>query len=187
MRREHPVCSEALRSSYQKLPDGTLEITSYKGEALEIVLPERIGKSAVTAIGEYAFSQYGLSTKQRREVLRQLKKVMIPEGVTVIRNSAFLGCEELTTVSIPKSVTRIGEEAFGACYSLQSIVIPGHAVEIGHKAFAVSGLKRITVMDPTTRICKDAFYYGCCPTVHAPAGSYAETYAKENNIPFAVE
>ena len=24
-------------------------------------------------------------------------------------------------------------------------------------------------------------------TIHAPAGSYAETYAKENNIPFVVE
>ena len=24
-------------------------------------------------------------------------------------------------------------------------------------------------------------------TIHAPAGSYAETYAKENNIPFVAE
>ena len=173
--------------SYRKLPDGTLEITSYKGDALEVEIPARIGRSVVTTIGQSAFSQYGIRTKQSRDVLRQLKKVMIPEGVTVIGNRAFEGCEELTTVSIPRSVVCIGEEAFCACYGLQAIVIPGHAVEIAHKAFALTGLQRITIKDPITRIGKDAFYYGCCPTIHAPAGSYAEIYAKRNSIPFVAE
>jgi hypothetical protein len=34
-----------------------------------------------------------------------------------------------------------------------------------------------------------ALAFNECPnlTIHAPAGSYAETYAKENNIPFVAE
>jgi hypothetical protein len=38
-----------------------------------------------------------------------------------------------------------------------------------------------------SNIAKDAFE-GCTNcTIHAPAGSYSEQYAKENNIPFVAE
>ncbi len=36
----------------------------------------------------------------------------IPDGVTTIEESAFLGCEKLTGVSIPSSVKEIGDSAF---------------------------------------------------------------------------
>ncbi|MDE6054783.1 MAG: hypothetical protein K2G55_13720, partial [Lachnospiraceae bacterium] len=42
--------------SYRKEEDGTLTITNYKGTALEVTVPERIGKSVVTAIGKAAFT-----------------------------------------------------------------------------------------------------------------------------------
>lgn len=43
----------ALRKlwSYEKGEDGTLTITNYKGKESVVVVPERIGKNIVTAIG----------------------------------------------------------------------------------------------------------------------------------------
>ena len=41
--------------------------------------------------------------------------VSIPEGVTVIGESAFQFCHALTSVSIPEGVTKIAERAFECC------------------------------------------------------------------------
>jgi hypothetical protein len=43
----------------------------------------------------------------------------IPNTVTSIGNSAFSGCNRLTSITIPNSVTSIGEDAFQGCNSLQ--------------------------------------------------------------------
>ena len=37
--------------------------------------------------------------------------------------SAFLGCENLTTITIPESVTSIGSEAFRGCTGLTAVTI----------------------------------------------------------------
>ena len=39
-----------------KTVDGEITITGYKGEDTEVVIPEKIGKTTVVAIGERAFS-----------------------------------------------------------------------------------------------------------------------------------
>jgi hypothetical protein len=46
---------------------------------------------------------------------------IIPDGVTIIGDEAFMDCKSLTNVLIPASVTSIGEEAFQGCFSLASI------------------------------------------------------------------
>ncbi len=51
--------------------------------------------------------------------------IELPEGVTIIKRSAFEGCTSLRKVVLPKSVERIEEEAFYNCYSLAEINIPG--------------------------------------------------------------
>ena len=52
-------------------------------------------------------------------------EVVIPDGVTCIRNGAFHSCENLTSITIPESVVKIGCGAFTFCRSLTSITIPG--------------------------------------------------------------
>lgn len=57
------------------------------------------------------------------------------EGVKVIGDSAFWGCESLTSINIPNGVTTIGEGAFSGCKSLTSINIPNSVTTIGEGAF----------------------------------------------------
>jgi len=66
---------------------------------------EAIFGTEVTKIGEeYAF-----------ENCVNLRKVVIPEGVTEIPAYCFKGCTALKTVKIPRSLTMIGNEAFADC------------------------------------------------------------------------
>ena len=69
----------------------------------------------------------------------------IPDGVTTIREYAFLGCESLKSINIPDSVTTIGYSAFSGCKSLQSINIPDSVTTIEKWAF--SGCKSLQAIN----------------------------------------
>lgn len=99
------------------------------------------------------------------ENYKSVKTIVIPDGVERIGYSAFYGCSYLSSVNIPDSVTIIEEAAFFGCKNLKDINIPNTVKEI-----------------------QDDVFFGCDNlTIHTPAGSYAESYAKENNIPFVAE
>ena len=68
-------------------------------------------------------------------------------------------------VVIQEGVHKIGDYVLFGCVYLTDIVIPASVTEIGTGAF---------------RDCRKL-------TIHAPAGSYAEQYARDNNIPFVAE
>ena len=50
-----------------------------------------------------------------------LVQVHLPEGTAEIGDSAFRGCDQLTTVTMPDTVTTLGNDAFLNCTSLTSI------------------------------------------------------------------
>ena len=82
----------------------------------------------------------------------------IREGVKVIGNSAFWGCESLSSINIPDSVTYIGNDAFRECKSLNSINIPNSVTNIGNRAFkGCDSLKRINIPNSVTNIGRCAF------------------------------
>ena len=105
--------------------------------------------------------------------------------VTAIGYEAFSGCKGLTSITIPDSVTYIGESAFSGCTGLTSITIPDSVTSIGSRAFSgCTGLTSITIPDNVTTIGYEAFS-GCTNlTIYCYQGSYAEEYAKSNNIPY---
>ena len=90
--------------------------------------------------------------------------VVIPDGVTSIRSSAFSGCSGLTSVTIPDSVTSIGASAFYGCSGLTSVTIPDSVTSIGELAFeSCFGLTSVTIPDSVTSIGEWAFSY--CETL----------------------
>ena len=79
------------------------------------------------------------------------QNTIIPNSVTSIENSAFIGCSSLTSIPIPNSVTSIGYEAFSWCSSLTSITIPNSVTSIGGWAFiGCSSLTSMVVEEGNT-------------------------------------
>lgn len=72
----------------------------------------------------------------------------------------FEYCSGLTSVNIPNSVTSIGDYAFVGCSNLTSVIISSGVTNIG----------------------ADVFLYPV--TIYGYMGSYAQTYANEQSIPF---
>ena len=149
---------------------------------------------SVTSIGSEAFSGCsGLADKNGFVIVKGVLygycgkggAVTIPDSVTSIGNRAFYECTDLTSVTIPDSVMSIGDRAFENCDSLTSVTIPDSVTSIGDTAFAgCSRLTSVTIPDSVTSIGIFAFF-GCDNlTIKGKKGSYAETYAKDNDIPF---
>lgn len=88
--------------------------------------------------------------------------VVIPEGVTKIGKQAFAAWMNLERVTVPEGVETICAEAFWECYALQRIDLPASVKKIDKSAFLE---------------CSEL-------TIYAPAGSYAQSYAKKNGIQF---
>lgn len=120
--------------NYKKLEDGTTQITNYKGEATEIEIPYAIGKSVVTVIGGYAFSpdsERATNTKARRKI----SKVILPESILRIGDSAFRNCKSLAEIKLPSGLIEIGANAFRGCRALTNITIPDNVAQIGENVF----------------------------------------------------
>ena len=87
-----------------------------------------------------------------------ITELVIPNGVTSIKNNAFFGCSGLTSVTIPNSVTSIGENAFYGCSKLTSITIPNSVTSIESYAFfECYGLTSVTIGNSVTSIGEKAF------------------------------
>ena len=87
-----------------------------------------------------------------------IKTVIIGEGVTNIKGSAFSGCTGLTSVTIPNSMTSIGWSAFDGCTGLTSVTIPNSVTSIGNSAFSgCTGLTSVTIPNSVTSIGDFAF------------------------------
>ena len=99
--------------------------------------------------------------------------VTIPNGVTSIGDSAFSGCNGLTSITIPGSVTSIGFGAFSNCSGLTSITIPSGVTSIGNEAFYYcNNLTCITVeTDNRNYASQDGILYNKAKTefIHIPA------------------
>lgn len=111
-------------------------------------------------------------------------KVIIPDGVTSIGNSAFEYWSFLTSVAIPNSVTSIGNWAFYKCTSLENVTIGNSVTSIGDYAFCYcSSLENITIPDSVTSIGEGVFHVTPKVCITCNPFSVAEEYAFKNGIP----
>jgi len=153
-----------------EIPESVTTISAYgfRGSGLtKAILP-----SGITVIGAGTFRDNDCLTE-----------IVIPSGVTEIGKEAFFKCTALAEVILPDSVTTIGDTAFYWSENLTNVVIPEGVTSIGDSAFRYcAGLSELTIPASVTSIGQDAF--NNCPDLAlcVDAGSYAETYAKENGL-----
>jgi len=89
------------------------------------------------------------------------KEVIIPEGVRIISEHAFLGCAHLEKVTIPSSVISIYKDAFSHCEGLKEIYIPDSVTFIGESAFGeCKKLKKVRLPN-NLEVIEDSMFYGC--------------------------
>ena len=89
---------------------------------------------------------------------KEIKDLVIPNGVTSIGARAFSGCSGLTSVTIPNSVTSIGDYAFRDCSGLTSVTIGNKVASIGEYAFyGCRGLTSVAIPNSVTSIGDYAF------------------------------
>ena len=121
-----------LKNRYDYYCSG--EFTSKKVWTIEnLVIPKEVdGKEVKTVIFT---DPWQLSFNKRINGWENLKTVIIPEGVTVIGEQAFMNCVNLTKVVIPDTVTEISYQAFAGCTRLVDIKLPDGVTRMGANSF----------------------------------------------------
>ena len=233
---------ESAREIFKiKTKNGKATICGLKIDAVDIVIPEKIGNIIVTTIGEKAFAKTNIETiilpKSITEVgscafakcknlqnitLKKsvknwegdafdgciklakndlifidgnvfkcvnpnINSVVIPDGTKSIKRGAFSKCKKIKELFIPEGVTHIEQYAFSECTSLEKVYLPKSLSVIKYMAFG--GCNKLKEIHINSNIRKLDYTFDKSEelTIYAPAGYYAEEYAKKNNIPFVAE
>ena len=134
---------------YRLLDNGTISITKYEGKETSLNIPTTIDGYTVTSIDNEVFS-YNLD----------LVKVVIPDSIITIGESAFYDCENLENVTLSKNITSIEFGTFGMCYKLENISIGNKVEKIGQQAFQCCNLKNIIIPNSVNVI--DDYAFSMC-------------------------
>ena len=124
-------------------------------------------------------------------------ELVIPEGVTNIKDYVFYNCNCLTSVAIPNSVTNIGAYAFYGCTGITSVTIPNSVKSIGSGAFAgCNSLTDLHIEDGGTELSFGSYgsaaastRFAGCPLVNIYIGRnlsyYYNEYDNNSQPPFS--
>lgn len=89
----------------------------------------------------------------------KIKKVILPNSIKYIGQSAFGNCSNLESINIPDGLTDIGLGAFFGCTSLKSIDMPNSVSFLGNSAFqGCSKLEKVNISNKITEIPYYCFY-----------------------------
>lgn len=156
-----------------ELPNTLLEIPqkTFSGCASlqTIQIPE-----SVTVIGDSAFEESGI------------QEIRIPQNVKRIGDLTFYHCGKLKNIEFEEGITQIGDSAFTSC-GLEKVELPNSLISVGSYVFDFcAGLRKILIPENVSHIGYGTFGYGMKldVTIYGVPGSYAQTYAQENDIRF---
>lgn len=186
--------------------DGNMDIIAYNGEANIINVPDSVdGKPVIEIRGYFLRGNKNVVeinipdtitkiSSEAFEFCTNLEKITMGNDVQKIGQSLCCGDSKLKQVALSQSLSEISHYAFQNCTSLEEITIPDSVTTIGFAFSGCTALKEIHMTDSVTFIgvpeddneC-NIFEDSDNLTIYAPVGSYAEQYAKSNNIPFVAE
>lgn len=99
--------------------------------------------SGTGAMASYSTDSHAPWNFQAKDV----KTIVVEEGVKTIGGFAFYNCKYATSVTLPNSLLSIGRNAFSICQKITSIVIPSSVANIGQYAFsACSALASVRLL-----------------------------------------
>lgn len=190
---------------WKKRPDGTLMITGWFGEEHEVVIPERIGRRAVTAVGPKAFSIYDehLFGYQKRTRM-SIASLTLPASLAEVADGAFFGCYDLKGITIFSQncnrfgkalgspnlisivlggeVKRVESGAIGLIRTGATVILREGVTEICGGAFENANWITLRLPRSVIRIDEEAFSTGTFLRIEVRKGSYAERFLKARKI-----
>ena len=123
--------------------DGTfIELTEYKGNAKNLVIPETIQGLPVEVINGFSEN-------------KKIKSVVIPSSAKVIRSSAFTYCDSLEKVTLPEGLLYIQTGAFGGT-GLTSVTLPKSLEYLSSAFHDCNNLTEINIPDDAAFLLKNA-------------------------------
>lgn len=190
-----------------RIPDGMLESTGIA----TFIVPE-----GVTEIGKYALrdnkttdkdSAFGSSSSEpnkwagltnvilpstltkidnRTFESTSIKFIDIPNGVSEIGEGAFRFSPDLETVKLPKELKKLGGYLFEGNEKMTLLVLPDKVESIDVNAFVnMPNLEKVYIPASVNSIGENLIF-NPNTTFYVAAGSYAEKYMKERNIPYEI-
>ena len=107
----------------------------------------------------YAFDSDGSAASLTlKKYAGDAASVTIPDGVTIVGDSAFNGNTSLTAVVLPDSVVTIGANAFRSCTGLTAVTLSQNLNEI--KTYAFGGCTGLTYIDIPAGLQKSQYIMG---------------------------
>jgi len=112
--------ASALADSDYEFNSEDYAITGYTGPGGDVVIPDSIDGCPVDIIESSVF--YNNAT---------ITSVVLPEGLSVIKPSAFNWCDNLASITLPSTLVALDDSAIYDCGSLTEITIPASVSYIG--------------------------------------------------------
>lgn len=74
---------------------------------------------------------------------KYLRDISLPSSDVEINDAAFCGCESIYEIKLPKGLKRISVQLFDNCHNLTYVDVPDSVEEIGTRAFSCTNLKSV--------------------------------------------
>ena len=144
------ISPETFNPSAPRISD---ELSEVRRSIVSVTIPGTIRKipEKMFAYREKNSHSYDLAE------CKNIKKIILEDGITEICDKAFYGCTGIKSIVIPDSVQIIGESAFERCTKLEKITLPKHIHKLPDRIFFHTGFVDYDIGDQITSLGESVF------------------------------